>query len=122
MTYSNEEFNYTVNPLGHCWECNQPGHVRIKCPDLGQSRTNYRGGQDQDEDVCYLLPKRMRKEQRSQLLEEDVERIFWEVMKENNWKLKDFAAEETKEERYVSSSIDVERIFWKVMKENVFRL
>ena len=30
LTYSNEESNYTVNALGHCWECNQPGHVRIK--------------------------------------------------------------------------------------------
>ena len=92
MTYS----NYTVNLLGHCWECNQPGHVRIKCPDLGQSRTSYMGGQDQDVDVHCLLPKRTRKEQRSKVFEEDAERIFWEVIKENNWKLEDFAAEKTK--------------------------
>ena len=56
MTYSNEEFNYTVNLLGHCWECNQPGHVRIKCPDLGQSRMSYRGGQDEDV-RCYNCDK-----------------------------------------------------------------
>ena len=61
MTNSNEEFNYTVNPLGHCWEYNQPGHVRIKCPDLGQSRTSYREGQDQDKDVLCLVPKRRKK-------------------------------------------------------------
>ena len=42
LTYSNEEFNYMVNPLGHCRECNQPGHVRMKCPDLVQSGTSYR--------------------------------------------------------------------------------
>ena len=39
-------------------------------------------------------------------------------MKENNWKPVDCAAEETKEERSVSSCIDVERICWKVMKKN----
>ena len=76
------------------------------------------GRQDQDKEVRCLLPKRTRKEQRSQVFEEDVERIFWEAMKENNSKLEDFAAKETKEERSVSSSIDVERIFWKGMKEN----
>ena len=85
-----------VNPLGHCRECNQPGHVRRKCPDLGQYRTSYRGGQNQD--VFCLLPKRTRKEQRSHVFEVDVERIFWEVMKENKWKPQDFAAAETKEE------------------------
>ena len=45
--------------------------------------------------------------QRSQVFEEDVERIFWEVIKENNWKPEDFQAEETKEERSVFSSIEV---------------
>ena len=40
----------------------------------------------------------MRKEQRSRVFKKDVERIFWEVMKENNWNTEDFAAEETKEE------------------------
>ena len=44
------------------------------------------------------LPKRTRKEQRFWVFKEDVERIFWEGMKENNWKLEDFAAEKTKEE------------------------
>ena len=76
-------------------------------PDLGQSRTSYREGQDLDEDVHCLLPKRTRKEQRSQVSEEDVERIFWEVVKENNWKREGFAAEETKEEQSVSSIINV---------------
>ena len=90
--YGSEEFNYTVNPLGHCCECNQSGHVRIKCPDLEQSRTSYRGGQDQDKYVRCLLPKKTRKEQRSQVFKEDVVRIFWEAMKENNWKPEDFAA------------------------------
>ena len=67
-----------------------------------------------------LLPKRTRKEQRSQGFKEKFKRIFWMIMKENNWKPKDFAAEESKEERSVSvsSSIHVERMFWKVMKEN----
>ena len=45
-----------------------------------------------------LLPKRTRKEQRSQGFKEKFKRIFWKIMKENNWKPKDFAAEETKEE------------------------
>ena len=66
------------------------------------------------------------------VFQEDVERIFWEVMKENKWKLEDFAAEESKEEQSISSSFyivpsktvkrifneNVERIFWKAMKEN----
>ena len=51
-------------------------------------------------------------------------------MKENYWKPEPFAAEETKEERSISSSIvfvhsenvkpgeKFKRIFWKVMKEN----
>ena len=39
-------------------------------------------------------------------------------MKENNWKLENFAAEETIKKPSFSSSIDVERMFWKVMKEN----
>ena len=26
--WSVEDFNHIVNPLGHCWECNTPGHVR----------------------------------------------------------------------------------------------
>ena len=81
MTNSSEEFKYTVNPLGHCWACNQPGHERIKCPALGQSRTSYYGRQDEDI-CCYncnkyrhysrdcMLPNRMRKEQRSWVLEE----------------------------------------------------
>ena len=36
LMYSKREFSYTVNTLGHCWEYNQPGHMMIKCPDLGQ--------------------------------------------------------------------------------------
>ena len=49
----------------------------------------------------------MRKKQRSQVFVETVKRIFWEVMEENNWKMKDFSVEETKDERSISSSIDV---------------
>ena len=100
-TYSEEDFNYTVNPLGHCWQCNQPGHVRIDCPKLEQPRMSNK--RRKNEDVCCYnckecrhyardcrLPKRMRKEQRSLGVEDKVRRIFWEVMKENNWKLEDF--------------------------------
>ena len=59
--------------------------------------------------LFHRLPatKEDEKEQRSWVFKEDVERIFWEVMKENNWKPEDFAAEETKDERSVSSSIYV---------------
>ena len=39
--WSVEDFNYTVNPLGHCWECNKPGHMKIKCPVIGQPRLTY---------------------------------------------------------------------------------
>ena len=97
-----------------CFNCNECGHFSRDC----------------------LLPKRTRKEQRLQVFEKDVERIFWEVMTKNNWKPEDFAAEEIKEERSVSSSInvvhsenvkpvfeeDVESIFWEVMKENNCKL
>ena len=106
--WSEEDFDHTVN---------QPGHVRTKCPKLEQSRTSDR--RRKDEDVCCynckecghyardcLLPKRTRKEQRSWGVEDEVKRIFWKVMKENNWKPEDFAAKETKEEQSVSSSID----------------
>ena len=85
LTYSEKELDYIINLLGHCWKCNQPGHVRIKCPKLGKSRD------------C-LLPKRTRKEQGSRGVEDEFKRIFWKVMKENNWKPEDFAAKETKEE------------------------
>ena len=86
MTYSNEEFDNTVNPMGHCWECNQPEHVKINCPDLGQSRTSYRGGLDKDV-FCYncnkhghysrncLLPNRPRKDQKSGLTRETANKI-----------------------------------------------
>ena len=53
-----------------------------------------------------MLPKRTRKEQRSQRFEDEVKSILWKVMQKNNWKPKDFAAKETKEEQSVSSSID----------------
>ena len=49
----------------------------------------------------------------TQVFEEDIERIFWEAMKENNGKPENFEAEETKEEQSVSSNIDV------VSSENV---
>ena len=83
-----------VNPLGHCWECNQPGHVRIKYPDLGQSRTTYRGGQDEDFH-CYnckkyehcsrdcRLSNRMRKDQEPVLTEDEFREICKKVMTEN---------------------------------------
>ena len=93
MMYNEEELNHTVNPLGHCWKCNQPGHVRIKCPKLGKSRD------------C-LLPKRTRKEQGSRGVEDEFKSIFWNVMQKNNWKPEDFAAKETKEEQFISFSID----------------
>ena len=94
MTYSYEEFNYTVNLLGHCWEGNQPGNVRIKCPDLGQSRTSYREGQD--EDICCYncnkyghcsrdcrLPNRTRKDQEPVLTEGEIRKICKKVITEN---------------------------------------
>ena len=92
--YSNEEFSYTFNPLGHCWECNQPGHVRIKCPGLGQSRKTYMGGQDEDV-FCYncnkdrhfsrdcLLPNRTRKDQEPVLNEDKLKKICKEIITEN---------------------------------------
>ena len=93
MTYSEEDFDYTVNPLGHCWKCNQPGHERIKCPKLGKSR-----------DV--QLSQRTRKEQGSLGVTDVFKSIFWKAMQKNNWKPENFAAKETKEERSVSSSIN----------------
>ena len=59
-----------------CYNCNKYGHYSRDC----------------------LLAKRTRKEQKSQVFQETVKRIFWEVMEENNWKLEDFAAQETKDE------------------------
>ena len=91
--WSVEDFYYTVNPLGHCWECNQPGHVRIKCPDLGLSRTSYRGGQDEDV-RCYnynknrhcsrdcRLPNRTRKDQEPVLTEDKFRKICMKVITE----------------------------------------
>ena len=53
-----------------------------------------------------MLPMRTRKEQRYQGVEDKFKRIFWKVMKENNWKPEDLAAKETKEEQSVSSGAD----------------
>ena len=50
--------------------------------------------------------KRTRIEQRSWVFKERFKRKFCEVMREINLKLEDFATEETKVERSVSSSID----------------
>ena len=74
----------------------------------GQPRMSYSRGQKKD--FCFYncnehghysrycqLPKRTRKEQRSQVFTETVKRIFWEMMAENNWKLEDFSVEETKD-------------------------
>ena len=68
-----------------CYNCNEHGHYSRDCQ----------------------LPKRTRKEQRSQVFAESVKRILWEVMEENTWKLEDFSEEETKVKQSVSSSIDV---------------
>ena len=68
-----------------CYNCNKCRHYSTDC----------------------LLPKRMRKEQRSRGFEEKFQRIFSKIMNENNWKSEDFAAEETKEEWFVSQSINV---------------
>ena len=57
-----------------------------------------------------LLPKRTRKEQRSQVFNETIKRIFWEVMEENDWKLEDFAVEEMKDEQSVSRTFSNTRI------------
>ena len=56
-----------------CYNCNECGHYSGDC----------------------LLPKRRSKEQRSWVSKKDVNWILWKVMKENNWKPEDFAAEET---------------------------
>ena len=50
------------------------------------------------------LPARKEKESRG--VQDEFKRIFWKVIKENNWKPEDFATNETKEEQSVSSSID----------------
>ena len=83
LMYSEEELDYMVNPLGYCWKCNQPGHVRIKCPNLGQSRKSYKSRGKAEDVCCYncnncrhysrdcLLPKRTRKEQRPQGVEDE---------------------------------------------------
>ena len=84
----------------------------------GQPRMEYRRGQRKDV-CCYncnkcrhysrdcLVPKRTRKGQISWVFEEWCKRIFCEILKENNLKPEDFAVEETKEERSISSSINV---------------
>ena len=97
-----------VNAMDNCYKGNNREHPRMKC----------RRGQRKDI-CCYncnkcrhysrdcLLQKRSRKEQRSWVFEERFKRIFCEVMNRNNLKSGDFAAEETKDERSVSSSINV---------------
>ena len=39
-------------------------------------------------------------------VEDEFKRIFWNEMKENNWKPEDFAAKKTKEKPSIFSSID----------------
>ena len=36
-----EDFDYTVNGLNNCYECNTGGHVRRDCPRRGQPRLMY---------------------------------------------------------------------------------
>ena len=93
MTYSEKDFDFTVNLLGHCWKCNPSGHVRVKFPKLGKS-------------LDYLLLKRTRKEHKSLGVVDKFKRIFWKVMKKNKWKPEDLPVMETKEEGSISLSID----------------
>ena len=84
-----------ANTMDNCYKGNNQGQPRMK----------YRRGQRKDV-CCYnwtewwhysrdcLLPKRTRKEQRSWGFEVKFKRIFWKVIKENNSKPEDFAAEE----------------------------
>ena len=84
------DFEYTVNALNNCYQCNTQGHVSKDCPSQGQPRLMYKE-EDFDYTVnppghcwkcnqpghvrikCpklgksrdYLLPKRTRKEQGS---------------------------------------------------------
>ena len=39
--WSVEDFDYTVNALNNCYECNTQGHIRRDCPSRGQSRLMY---------------------------------------------------------------------------------
>ena len=90
MTYSNEEFDNSVNVLGNCWKCNQPRHMRRNCLVLGQSRTRYNGRENKDVH-CYncdktehysrdcQLPERTRKNQGSELTVYRVKRIEQEI-------------------------------------------
>ena len=39
--WSVEDFNYMVNPLNNCYECNTLGQVRRDCPSQGQHRLTY---------------------------------------------------------------------------------
>ena len=57
--------------------------------------------------LFHELPATKEDEKRTKIsgIEDEVKRIFWKVMKENNWKLQDFAAKETEVEHSVSSSI-----------------
>ena len=58
------------------------------------------------ETACYQRGQERNKDLRPGV-EDEFKRIFWKVIKENNWKPEDFAAKETKEERFVFLSINV---------------
>ena len=39
--WSVEDFDYTVNALNNCYQCNTQGHIRRDCPSQGQPRLTY---------------------------------------------------------------------------------
>ena len=48
--WSVEDFDYMVNALNSCYECNTRGHIRRDCPSRGQPRLMY-----SDEELNYMV-------------------------------------------------------------------
>ena len=55
LAYSNEEFNYTVNPAGPLLGMQSARTCEEKCPDLGQSGTRCKGGKDEEHLLLQLF-------------------------------------------------------------------
>ena len=112
--------------------------MRIKSPDLGQSRTSYRGGQDEDI-RCYncnkygrcsrdcRLPNRTRKDQEPVLTEDEIRKLCKKVITENMKPRENHLLHNVRSLQHGVNNLGIEKrktsfAHFKVKQQNIFGL